>query len=538
MRFLSMLVLLLGLSSCLERRDKAKLGKEDVPAADVPAARPAPQPGLGRPTPLAGNADPDAVITVRLPSAPRHLNPLLAGDTIAVQVALGDIYETLLLATRPGQHPMPHLAQSFSKSPDGRTWTFVLRSGVRFHDGSALENNDVLASFALARLAVGPLRGEFDDMLSMRATDERTIVFRFREARPSRAEAFAAVPIVASDAFDGVPVTRMHRAKASKVPNGTGALRFVRQAVGKIELARFEGYWGSKARAAQIRYRVIPERQRVIAELRAGTLDVATGLPIDEAISAAESDAQLTLVSQSMPAYTAAVFNTEKPALHAGARGALSRSFDRRSIVKELFAGYAEISVGPFLPDGSRRDPAIQPSEFILEQALADLRTAFGRSRPTLSVLVPAGSRTMQRLADVWAADVRDVLAIEVQNVAFSDLLSRVRTGAFDVALLSFTTSADTDVHSLFHSSEVGGSNVSRLAEPAVDAVLEKLRLAHTEAEVQRLSWQLQHLLLRLAPFAFLTTDTRLGVIRKDVGGVGDTAEHVGARFYWRAAGE
>ncbi len=523
-----MLLPLLALTSCLERREKARPASDDVSLV-LPA-----RPPNARAQPPIGDADPHAVITVRLPSAPRHLNPLLGGDTIAVQVALGDIYETLLWAPQPGMRPVPHLAQSFTQSPDGRSWTFLLRSGVRFHDGSVLDTADVLASFAWARQVVGPLRGEFDDLQSARATDEQTIVFRFAEARSARAEAFAAVPIMTSDAFDNVAIGAMQQANVSQNPNGTGALQFVAHTSGKIELVRFEGYWGPRSLAKRVGYRVIPERQRVIAELRAGTLDIATSLPIEEAIAAAASDPELALVSQSMPAYTAAVFNTARPALGARARGALSRSFDRASIVQELFRGYAEVAVGPFLPHGSRSDPRIRPSEFVLKTSLADLRTAFGTRRPTLSVLVPAGSRTMERLADIWAADVRNVLTIEVHKIAFADLLSRVRTGAFDIALLSFTTSADTDLYSLFHSSEVGRTNVSRLADPAIDALLEQLRVAHSDAETIRLSQSLHTMLRRLAPFAFLTTDTRLGVIRKGIGGVGDRAKHVGARFYWK----
>lgn len=89
MRFWYTLLPLLALTSCLERRQKARPASDDAPLV-------LPAPSNARAQPPIGDADPHAMITVRLPSAPRHLNPLLGGDTIAVQVALGDIYDTLL----------------------------------------------------------------------------------------------------------------------------------------------------------------------------------------------------------------------------------------------------------------------------------------------------------------------------------------------------------------------------------------------------------------------------------------------------------
>ncbi|MCP4446707.1 MAG: ABC transporter substrate-binding protein [Myxococcales bacterium] len=521
------------LAACVER------GRQK---ADPESSRELSEPSIGTRAPVVGvralepegAVDRSATITVRLPSDPRHLNPLLAGDPVAVHITLGDVYEPLLLAPRAGGRPSAHLAASFSKSGDSKVWSFVLRSGVRFHDGSKLGVEDVKASFGLAKRAVGPLRGEFDDLLSIESSGPMAITLRFSEGRPGRAEAIASVPIVSAKSFAGAKTASLHRAAASRSPNGTGALQVTRFSEGEIELRRNPNYWGASASASRILYRVVPDRVRAIAELRAGTIDIVLGLPIDEAITAGESDESLTLVSRSMPAYTAAVFNTEHAHLHAGARSALARSFDRKSIVQELFRGHGDVAVGPFLPNGPRESPSTDYTEFVLEKARSELQVVFGAKAPTLHLLVPAGSRTMERLADIWAADLRGIVEVEIQRLDFGDLLGRVRAGDFDVALLSFTTSADVDLHHLFHSSEIGRGNVSRLADPVIDGLLEELRLAKSENEVNRLSHALGHQLWRHTPYAFLTSDRRLGIIRKDVGGVGDTAKAEGARYYRR----
>jgi peptide/nickel transport system substrate-binding protein len=413
---------------------------------------------------------------------------------------------------------------------------FELREGVTFHDGTTLSVADVAASFALVQNVVGPLRGEFDDLESVTITGPQTIAFRFSESRPERADAFASVPIVSAKSFQGADVTTLNLHTASQNPNGTGPLQLQRTSVDEIALVRNQSYWGPPAKARRIVYRVIADRTRALNELRSGQLDVVLGLPVDEAVAAVKGDASLELIQRSLPAYTAAVFNTENTRLHRGARSALSRSFDRESILQELFRGYAEVAIGPFLRHGAREAPAGVGSEFVLEAAVEDLRAAFSDATPKLQLLVPRGSRTMERLADIWASDVRGAVDIDVQQVEFGALLARVRSGDFEMALLSFTTSADTDLFSLFHSSEVGRGNLSRLAEPAVDALLETLRRSLAEEERIETSHALQHQLLRLAPYAFLTTDVRLGIVRKDVAGVGDTAPAEGARFYGRLA--
>lgn len=140
----------------------------------------------------------------------------------------------------------------------------------------------------------------------------------------------------------------------------------------------------------------------------------------------------------------------------------------------------------------------------------------------------------MERLADIWAEDLRGVVNIEVVKLPFADMLGRVRSGDFDVTFLSFTTSGEVDLYSLFHSSHVGNGNLSRLNDPAVDLLLDGARNAHSAEESRDRGRELHRLLLHLSPFAFLAMDRRLGLVASDVAGVGDGAERGGARNLWR----
>jgi peptide/nickel transport system substrate-binding protein len=476
----------------------------------------------------------NARVVIRLASEPLHLNPILVGDAAAVQVALGDIYEALLSIDKPGQRPRTKLAQSFVRDAEGKEWTFYLRRDVAFHSGQRMRPEDVVRSFELARDAPGPLQADFDDLESIRSEGSDAVVFRFLESRSSRSEAFASVPILSKKSFQGVSAKDLQRAKPSRTPNGTGPLRFSSWKSGTIELTRFQKYWGQRSRAKTIRYRVIADRTRALAELRSGGVDIVMRLPVDEALKGLEEDEEVDLVQETLPAYTAAVFNTASPKLGMDLRNALSRSFDRQTIIEQLYRGYSEAAHGPYTPASERNDPHTEPQAFDLESTKKELALLWPNPEHSLRLLVPAGSRTMERLADIWAEDLRGVVTIEIVKLPFADMLGRVRSGDFDVTLLSFTTSGEVDLYSLFHSSHVGNGNLSRLQDPAVDLLLDGARNAHSAEESRDRGRELHRLLMHLSPFAFLAMDRRLGLVARDVAGVGDGAERGGARNLWR----
>ncbi len=536
MKSLSLLALLSCLAAsgaCLERGGDKE--KKAAPFAE-PAVEPA-KPTLEeriRKTEPQWAASGAATIVIRLASEPLHLNPILAGDAAAVQVALGDIYEALLSIDKPGQPPRTGLAQSFVRDSEGKAWTFYLRKDVYFHGGQRMGPEDVVRSFELARDAPGPLQADFDDLQSVRSEGEDAVVFRFLESRSSRGEAFASVPILSKQSFQGVSAQDLQRAKASRNPNGTGPLRFSSWQSGTIELSRFPTYWGQRARAKTIRYRSIPDRTRALAELRSGGVDVVMRLPVDEALRGLQENDELVLVQESLPAYTAAVFNTESAKLGMDFRAALSRSFDRQTIIRELYRGYSSAATGPYTLASERNDPNTKVTIFNLESTKKELALLWPDPNRSLRLLVPAGSRTMERLADIWAEDLRGVVKIEITKLPFTDMLARVQSGDYDVTLLSFTTSGEVDLYSLFHSSHVGKGNLSRLQDPAVDVLLDGTRNAHSAEESRDRGRELHRLLVHLAPFAFLAIDKRLGLVAKDVAGIGDGAERAGARNLWR----
>ncbi|MBL4636016.1 MAG: ABC transporter substrate-binding protein [Kofleriaceae bacterium] len=529
------LLLVVALSACFERGSK-EATPEEVPEAAPPelthVAQAAVQ-GL-RARDLVGEPDNAATIQIALETEPIHLNPILAADRVAVRITLGDVYEALLVLPRPGAEVEPALATRYSRSPDGKRWQFWLRSGVQFHNGKVLSPADVLASFNLACKAPGPLRSEFDDLVNVKTAPDNSMVFQFSEHRPGRAQAFASVPIVSARSFAFVRPEELATAAASMKPNGTGALRFDSRKNGTIVLKRNARYWGTPARAAVVRYTVFPDRERLMAELRAGRVDVVYALSIDRALRDSGKLPEVELFRESLPAYTAAVFNAGNAQLTAAHRRVLAQSFDRVTFIRELFSGFARQAIGPYPLGSTKNDPSVIKQVFSLAQSRADLSGGALKPLAPLRMLVPEKSRNMRRLADIWVEDLRGVADIRIVAKPFAELLEAVRTGDFDITFLSFTTSEDVDLFSLFHSSQVGSTNLARLRDDTIDTLLDNLRRSQPGEESTLIYRTLHSRLRQQAPFAFLTSDLRLGIVRKSVGGVGDSVERWGARYLWR----
>ncbi len=527
------IVLIVVVCGCFERGGNE--AAPELPEATSASIGTALSPAQGlRARDLVGARDKGASIHIALEIEPIHLNPMLAADSVAVRITLGDVYEALLVLPRPGAEVEPALATRYSRSPDGKRWQFWLRSGVHFHNGEVLSPTDVVASFNLARKSPGPLRAEFDDLESLTAGPDSSLVFQFVENRQGRAQAFASVPIVSALSFASVLPKALATAAASMEPNGTGALRFDSRKNGTIVLKRNSRYWGTPALAAEIRYTTFPDRERLVTELRAGRVDVVYALPIGRALRDSGEIAEVELFRESLPAYTAAVFNTAQGHLLPAYRRVLAQSFDRVTFIRELFSGFARQAIGPYPLASTKNDPSVVESVFSLSQSRTSLSGIRPKPSPALRLLVPKRSRNMRRLADIWVEDLRGVVDIRIVAKPFAELLDAVRSGDFDITFLSFTTSEEVDLYSLFHSSHIGSTNLARLRNDSIDALLDTLRSSSPGAQSTAMYRTLHLRLRQLAPFAFLTSDLRLGIVSKSVGGVGDSVERWGARYLWR----
>jgi peptide/nickel transport system substrate-binding protein len=519
-------VALLLLAACYERGGSpARPPADDAGAAPVVAPRASAEPPLAQ-------RDPGAILQIALEAEPATLDPFVAADGATLRL-LADVYEGLLCpGDGPSAPPVPCLATAYTVADGGRRWRFTLRDGVRFHDGTPVTAADVVFSVGLLQ---GPVRShlaaDLDDLVAVRA-EAGAVVLRFGRGRADRASAIARIPIVPRRAFAGVDLDRpggLEAGRLAAAPVGTGPLRVVGWHRGEfIETVRHDGYWGPPALAAGATFRITADRADALRALARGSLDVVYQVPVDQAVRFSDESPGVRPFRYLLPAYLAAVLNTRRPALAtARARTALAALLDGPTIRRTILGG-APAPTGPFAPGDAGIDPAVTEIGF-------DPAAAGAVRGATLTVLVPAGSRAMARIADVWAADARGVATLAVEEVPFAELVARLREGRFDVALTSLTTGPELDLWPRLHSAAPADEAWSGLRDPALDELLDRLRAEPAADARVALRRALHRRLTALVPMIVIAADARMGVAAAGVGGLGDgSGGPPPARRLWR----
>lgn len=271
---------------------------------------------------------------------------------------------------------VPALAESWTRSPDGREWTFRLRRGVKFHDGEPFDADAV--AFTMARLLDEKNAFKPEDKVpyasfyrgiveSVEAKDPQTAVFRL--SRP-----FA--PFLANMAmFSGYVVSpkalRDRGAKAfGKSPVGTGPFRFESWFHGekKIVLVRNPDYWRGPAAAEKVIFRTVPDNNARITALRSGDINWMDGVPWEE-VEPSRKDARLKVWSATGFNVLYLSMNVErKPFDDVRVRRAVSLAIDRKRLVDALYYGAGVPAVHPMPPgtpgyDASVPLPAVDPAK-------------------------------------------------------------------------------------------------------------------------------------------------------------------------------
>src|SRR6266850_6727272 len=207
---------------------------------------------------------PRDVVVVGMEAEPPGLDPGQALGLHTLRVT-AEIFETLVATPDDSTEVVPGLAESWATSPDGLTWTFKLRRGVRFHDGTPLDAAAVKFTFDRVIDPSHPhaksgkwsfVAGYLSSVKSVDALDPLTVRLNLKYPTASLL-ALLALPncaIVSPTAFSKAPDD------FNQQPVGSGRYRFESWDRGsRLVLRRHDDYWGVKGKPARLVYRPIPE---------------------------------------------------------------------------------------------------------------------------------------------------------------------------------------------------------------------------------------------------------------------------------------
>jgi peptide/nickel transport system substrate-binding protein len=490
--------------------------------------------GSGRPR---GRRDPRALVVAQ-PLDITGLDLARVIDSESVEVAQ-NLFEGLA-RWQPGTTNIePGLAAAWRVSPDGLRWTFRLRPGVRFHDGTQLDAAAVVFSFARVIDPRHPSFSGADDTLYWRGL--------LREVRRVTAEAADQVvievahpyaPLLGELAlFPIVSPTAVRRwgDEFREHPVGTGPFAFVDWVGEQVVLRRFDGYWGERPTLERIVFRTVVDARQRLVDLQSGAVDlVAAILPGEQTVVELHPDLVLLRSASNDVSYLA--LNTAHPPFDdRRVRRAINHAINKEPIIKLAYQSRAIAAQGPLPPAqwGYRAPQMRYAYEPAQARALLAEATAAGAFDPrrVYKLYAPTTPRTylpqperVARYLQTALAQVGVVTELILQPIGAH--IASVGRGDHDLALfgwLSDTGDPDNFLYVLLHSDNaVPGSaqNIAFYRNPVVDSLLIAAQTATDEPVRSKLYGEVQDQIAQDAPWVPLAHSEPVVAARADLEGV------------------
>lgn len=353
----------------------------------------------------------------------QSINPLLTVHPLARQVQRY-VLLTTLARYDSALVPRPYLAREWTWSPDRRTLTFRLASGVRWSDGVPTTARDVRWTLDAARdPAVGyPRLDDLADLASVAAPDDSTVVLGFSAPQAAFPDVLTDLAILPAHLLDSVPRAALRRAAWNEHPVGNGPFRFVRHESNRrwVFAANpdFPPALGGPPKIARLVLAVVDEPVTKLAALVDGELDFAGIQPAYAGY--VRRDPRLRVLDYPLLFTYGLVFNTRRaPFDRVEVRKAISAALDRRELVEGYVYGFGTPATGP-VPPGVRARPA-----------------AFRRDAPAFELLtVGSGEGLLEQMVQAQLA--RAGFRVTIRQLELSAFLDRLYGPAhdFDAAIL------------------------------------------------------------------------------------------------------
>lgn len=480
-------------------------------------------------------------LTEGILGSPRFINPILAqSDADRDVTAL--TYSGLLRATPEGGYE-PNLAQSYEVSPDGLSYTFVLREGATFHDGTAVTAEDV--AFTVEKIQdaglKSPLRANWDGVL-VEVLDAARVRFTLRAAYAPFIKNLS-LGIVPKHLWDGVSDEEFPFSELNANPVGSGPYRvgsIERTASGipsSYELRPFGRYVGG-APYLSLTLRFYQSEDTLVQALEDGEVDAASGIS-PEKLAGLKGP---TIATTPLNRVFGVFFNQNQSEIlrDKAVRRALNASVDRNDLIQKVLGGYGTPLIAPVppsvLPAGTSTAPAgLEAARQILEnggwklneQGVLTKTMGKGSSATTQTLAfdlstanVPELRAAAEYLKGVWGG-----LGIQVNVKIFEagDLSQNViRPRRFDALLFGEVIGRELDLFAFWHSSQRNdpGLNIAGYANATADDVLQSLRETADNARRQALYQEFSDELAADIPAVFLYAPDFVYSIPNDIQGL------------------
>jgi peptide/nickel transport system substrate-binding protein len=430
------------------------------------------------------------------------------------------------------------LASDIKRSDDGRTYTFTLHDGVKFHDGRVLSSADVKYTLELvfssdfaksASFYEGTGTDKHSYIKSVETPDGRTIIITLIKPWVGLLSNLVPVAIIPKDSYES----------QKEHPLGTGPFKFLSydNAQQVCDVEAFPEYWEGASKLQAVRVRVISDMNALQAELQAGRVDIApmpTSLSPD-AVKRLEQDPNLQVKAFPGSNLVLLTINTSSPPLdNVKVRQAIAYAIDRDSLIRDLLLGFGKIAHS-IIPEESwaytpgqtySYDPA-KAKRLLDEAGFPDPDGDGPRMRFEKPVVYKLSGSSIagRQYAGVIQNYLKQVgIPVEIQTPEQNTLFDELRRGNFQISYTQWVGGNQDPIFykDLFATSEIPtqtrpSRNRSRYSNKELDAFLEEAVNTFDRKRGLELYKQIQEIVSRDEPVFPLWYQSNIVIARKNV---------------------
>ncbi|MCZ0727910.1 ABC transporter substrate-binding protein [Mycolicibacterium iranicum] len=402
---------------------------------------------------------------------PDQLDPHKTSAYFSFEV-LENVFDTLVEPDANLQM-QPALAESWEVSSDQLTWTFRLRPGVTFHDGTPLTADDVV--FSYRRIIDEQLTNsdKFSSVTAVEAPDPATVVLRVNRPTPNM--------LTNLGGFKGMAIVSRANVESGQIatrPIGTGPFSFLGQKSGdSISLGANPSYWGGPPGVSGVTFRFISEPSTALSALQAGEIDWTDSVPPQRVTQLRDDESLELAVTPSNDYWYLALNEAREPWNDVRVRQAIAYAIDRDAIVQATSYGTAAKNQLA-IPEGNPWfTPYDRYSSGGVDKA-RDLLQEAGAAPPSLDMLVTTEYPETVTAAQIIADNLAPLgITVNIRTVDFATWLDEQNSGNFDMLMMGWLGNIDPDDFYYAQHHTDGTSNAQKFSNPEVDRLLDAGRV-------------------------------------------------------------
>ena len=427
---------------------------------------------------------------------------------------LFNIFEGLVKPNSDGEM-IPAVAEKYTLSEDGTTYTFTLREGVKFHNGQTVTAEDVVYSInrcaAVPEGQEKPLVAAFSAVKSVEALDEKTVAVTIAQ-RDLEFISYMTAAIIPADYEN-----------QDTAPVGTGPFKFVsRTPQQDFVMERFEDYWGAPAWLDKVTYKICENADALVMNLNGGSIDLCAHLT---SAQASQLNQNFQVLEGTMNLVQAIYLNNQaKPFDNQLVRQALCYAIDRQGIMDMVADGHGTAvgsSIYPaftkyFLPELVDKYPhdVAKAKELLAQAGYPD---GFD-----MTISVPNNYQPHMDTAEVVAEQLRAVgVNVTIQPMEWGVWHEQVYKGRdFQATLVGLDASAMTARALLERFTSDHAKNFVNYNNPDYDALFTQALNASDDTQQAEIYKQMETMLSDTAANLYIQDLADLVAMRQNLAGL------------------